>query len=47
MKKTVNAEGINILQSNEKAAFQQVGHFHVHVIPRFESDDMTKAFGVM
>lgn len=47
VKKTVNAEEINIIQSNERAAFQQVGYFHVHVIPRFERDSMTKVFGTM
>ena len=29
VKKTVNAEGINIVQCNEKAAFQDVIHFYV------------------
>ena len=39
VKKAVNADGINIIQSNEKAASQFVGHLHVHVIPRFKGDD--------
>ena len=42
VKKAVEAEGINIVQCNEKAAFQDVMHFHVHVIRRFEGDAMTK-----
>ena len=47
VKKAVNAQGINIVQSNERAAFQLVRHLHVHVIPRFEGDAITKAFEVM
>ena len=38
VKKAVNADGINIIQSNERAASQFVGHLHVHVIPRFKGD---------
>ena len=29
-------EGINLLQSNGKAARQSVFHFHMHIIPRFD-----------
>ena len=38
VKKATNADGINVLQANEKAAGQDVMHFHAHVIPRFEND---------
>ena len=34
----MNAEGINILQRNGKAAGQEVPHVHVHIIPRFKND---------
>ena len=40
MKKTVDAEGISILQLNGRAAGQSVMHFHVHVIPRFREDSL-------
>jgi histidine triad (HIT) family protein len=47
VKKTVGAEGISILQLNGKAAGQTVMHFHVHVIPRFRGDPLSKAIGAM
>lgn len=33
-------DGLNIIQSNGKAATQSVGHLHVHVVPRWDTDDM-------
>ncbi len=47
VKKTVGAEGISILQLNGRAAGQSVMHFHVHVIPRFRGDHISKAIGAM
>jgi histidine triad (HIT) family protein len=38
VKKGLNADGVNLLQSNESAAGQDVFHFHLHVRPRFKSD---------
>lgn len=35
-----NAEGLNIIQSNGKAAGQSVFHLHVHIVPRKEGDRM-------
>ena len=34
----LNADGVNIMQNNGKAAGQDVPHIHFHVIPRFEGD---------
>ena len=34
----VRCEGINIFVADGEAAFQDVFHFHLHVIPRFEGD---------
>lgn len=36
----LNAEGVNILNSCGAAAWQTVFHFHLHVIPRYEGDDL-------
>jgi len=47
VKKAVGAEGMSILQFNERAAGQSVKHFHVHVVPRFRGDAMSKFIGVM
>jgi histidine triad (HIT) family protein len=36
----VGADGLNLLQSNGRAAWQQVDHFHLHLIPRWADDDL-------
>ena len=33
-------KGLNLLQNNGEAAGQEVMHFHLHLIPRFEDDAM-------
>jgi histidine triad (HIT) family protein len=42
VKKTVNAQGISIIQQNERAANQDIFHFHIHVIPRFEGQKLPR-----
>ena len=41
VQKTVNPDGINILQANGPGAKQSVFHLHVHVIPRGPDDGLT------
>lgn len=36
----VGAEGMNLLQSNGRAAWQTVDHFHLHLIPRWAGDSL-------
>jgi histidine triad (HIT) family protein len=36
----LGADGVNLLNSNGRAAWQTVFHFHVHVIPRYEGDPL-------
>jgi histidine triad (HIT) family protein len=36
----LQADGLNLLQSNGKAAWQTVEHFHVHLIPRWFNDGL-------
>lgn len=36
----LGADGINLLNSTNRAAWQTVFHFHVHVIPRYEGDPL-------
>lgn len=40
LKRTLHADGINILQNNEPAAGQAVFHIHFHVIPRYNGDNL-------
>ncbi len=40
VKKATNADGINILMSNFKAAGQIVLHAHIHIVPRFKDDGL-------
>lgn len=40
----VEADGLNILQSNGKAAWQSVDHFHMHLIPRYTGDGFRPPF---
>ena len=36
----LGAAGVNLLNANRKAAGQEVFHYHMHVIPRYENDGM-------
>jgi histidine triad (HIT) family protein len=36
----LDADGVNLLNSAGRAAWQTVFHFHVHVIPRYEDDPL-------
>ena len=38
LKEKLGAEGINLLNSNNKIAQQEVPHYHIHVIPRYSKD---------
>jgi histidine triad (HIT) family protein len=40
MKESINAEGVDLIQTSGQAADQQVPHFHLHVIPRKEEDQL-------
>lgn len=39
----VDADGVSIFQSSGAAAGQDVFHVHVHVVPRYQDDDITFA----
>jgi histidine triad (HIT) family protein len=38
LQRGVQPEGINVLQNNGAAAGQEVFHYHVHLIPRWQGD---------
>lgn len=44
-KSGVRCEGVNLWMADGRAAFQEVFHVHLHVIPRFEGDGFGLRFG--
>ena len=40
LRERLGADGINLLNSSGAAAWQSVGHFHLHVIPRYAGDPL-------
>lgn len=40
IKETLHCDGINLLQNNGTCAGQSVFHLHIHIIPRFEKDEL-------
>lgn len=40
VKRAMRPEGLNVIQSNGAAATQTVMHLHIHVVPRWEKDDV-------
>ena len=44
IKTNLNAKGVNILNNNEPAAGQSVNHFHIHILPRYDNDDLDIKF---
>jgi len=44
LKEKLGAEGINLLNSNNKIAGQEVPHYHIHIIPRYSKDEFEIIF---
>ena len=44
--RTLNPDGLNLVQSNGAAAGQSVMHFHVHVLPRVKDDGLAMNWGL-
>jgi histidine triad (HIT) family protein len=40
LKKVLDADGTSVQQHNEPAGNQHVFHYHMHVFPRFENDEL-------
>ena len=40
LKDVLGCDGYNIVQNNEECAGQTVFHFHMHLIPRYEGDNV-------
>ena len=39
-KAALGCDGVNVLQNNGVAAGQTVFHFHMHLIPRYDNDNV-------
>ncbi|MDX1512168.1 MAG: HIT family protein [Gammaproteobacteria bacterium] len=46
VEKTVEPGGINLVQCNGAAAGQSVFHFHMHVLPRHDGDNLKMNWGL-
>jgi histidine triad (HIT) family protein len=46
VEKTVTPHGVNLLQANGPGAAQSVFHFHMHIIPRVQGDDLKMNWGL-
>ena len=44
--RTLNPDGVNLVQSTGAAAGQSVMHFHVHVLPRVKDDGLAMNWGL-
>ena len=44
--RTLNPDGLNLVQCNGPAAAQSVMHFHVHVLPRSKDDSLAMNWGL-
>ena len=40
LREAFNADGLTVLQSNERAGGQSVFHYHAHLVPRFVGDGL-------
>lgn len=45
--KTLSPQGINLVQCNGAAAAQSVMHFHMHVLPRSDGDNLKLNWGIV
>ena len=46
IEKTLNPGGMNLVQCNGPAAAQSVMHFHMHVLPRQQGDELKLNWGL-
>ena len=46
VEKTVKPDGLNLLQANGPGAAQSVFHFHMHILPRRNGDELKMNWGL-
>ncbi len=44
LKSKLNAQGYNIVSNNGKVSGQEVMHVHIHILPRYENDNIKFEF---
>jgi len=42
IKRATEADGISVIQQNERAAGQEIFHLHVHVVPRYQGQKLPR-----
>jgi histidine triad (HIT) family protein len=45
LRRALRPEGMTLFQANGGAGWQDVGHVHVHLVPRWTGDGLTKPWG--
>ena len=45
LRRVVRPEGMTLFQANGGAGWQEVDHVHVHVVPRWSDDGLTRPWG--
>jgi histidine triad (HIT) family protein len=45
IKRELHPDGLNLVQSNEIAGGQTTMHFHLHIVPRYQNDQVRFSFG--
>ena len=43
IKRALQSDGMNLVQSNERAGGQDIFHFHIHIVPRWYGDGLRLA----
>jgi histidine triad (HIT) family protein len=44
VREAFSPQGLSLWQSNGPAAHQEVPHFHMHVLPRFDGDGLLRVY---
>ena len=46
LQRTLQPDGMTMFQTNERAGWQSVFHVHLHLVPRWEDDDLIKPWAL-
>lgn len=45
IRRGLNPDGLNLIQANGEAGGQTIDHFHLHIVPRYNNDEVLLKFG--